>query len=320
MFKYFELTRKHSLMIPLEALQALDSIDRKGSFAAAAEELFRVPSAITYTIKKLEEQLDIKLFDRNKQRAVLTPTGKLVLEKGRDILLRVQQLEEQAKQAEDGWEKQLRIVIDTILPCEPFWPLIHTLQKEQPWLDIKVMSEALSGSWEALTTDRADLVIGVSGDEPAGGHWQKANLGQLTMQLLCSPSHSASQLETPMSHDALKDFTHIVISDSARHLPQRTVGLLGIHQTLAVSNLQQKLSAMINGLGVSHLPTYFAAPYIKKGLLVPIATQAPTSSNPAFMCWKKQGTGKANEWLRTQIIQQDVLAAITQNITSEKIK
>jgi DNA-binding transcriptional LysR family regulator len=80
-------------MIPLEALQALDAIDRKGSFAAAAEELFRVPSAITYTIKKLEEQLNIKLFDRNKQRAKLTPTGKLMLEKGREILRQVQQLE-----------------------------------------------------------------------------------------------------------------------------------------------------------------------------------------------------------------------------------
>ena len=42
-------------MISIDALQALDAIDRKGSFAAAATTLHKVPSALTYTIKKLEE-------------------------------------------------------------------------------------------------------------------------------------------------------------------------------------------------------------------------------------------------------------------------
>jgi DNA-binding transcriptional LysR family regulator len=297
-------------MIPLEALQALDSIDRKGSFAAAAEELYRVPSAITYTIKKLEEQLGIKLFDREKQRAKLTPTGKLVLEKGREILFRVQQLEEQAKQAESGWEKQLRIVIDTVLPCEPFWPLIQTLQQQQPWLDVKVIDEALSGSWEALINDRADLIIGVSGDEPAGGHWQREFLGHLTMQAYCSPNHPASSLPQPLAPDALRDFTHIVISDSARHLPQRTVGLLGIQQTLAVSHLQQKLSALVHGMGISHLPTYLAAPYVTGGQLVAINTQTHPVPIPFFMAWKKEGTGKASEWFRQAISHENILDSI----------
>ena len=115
MFKYSEHLLLDTNMIPLEALQALDAIDRKGSFAAAAEELFRVPSAITYTIKKVEEQLNIKLFDRNKQRAKLTPTGKLVLEKGREILRQVQQLEAQAQQTETGWESHRKRSINPIL-------------------------------------------------------------------------------------------------------------------------------------------------------------------------------------------------------------
>ncbi len=308
MFKLFEQTLKGRKMIPIEALQAIDSIDRKGSFAAAAEELYRVPSAITYTIKKLEEQLDIKLFDRDKQRATLTPAGRLVLEKGREILLRVQQLEEQAKQAHSGWEKRLRIVIDTILPCEPLWPLIDELQKQQPWLDIQLIDEALSGSWEALISDRADLIIGVSGDEPAGGHWHKVHLGNLQMQLCCSPEHPASQLEQPIDHEALKDFTHIVISDSARHLPQRTLGQLGIQQVLAVSNMSQKVSALVHGLGLSHLPRHIADPLIAQGKLISLSPL----SNPGgfFMCWKKQTTGKANEWMRNNIIEQELFSNI----------
>lgn len=297
-------------MIPLDALQVIDAIDRKGSFAGAAEELFRVPSAITYTIKKVEDQLNIKLFDRDKQRAVLTPTGQLVLEKGRDILRQMQQLEAQAQQTDSGWESQLRIVIDTILPCEPFWPLISRLTQEHPWLNVQVIDEALSGSWEALTSDRADIIIGVSGDEPVGVHCQRYCLGYLQMLLCCSPSHPAAALEQPLQRKQLKRYTHVVINDSARLLPARNVGLLDIRQTLSVSNLSQKLSALLSGAGLSHLPRYIAEPLIADGRLVALDTHAPHSVNPFYMCWKPEQAGKANAWLRDAIVNEQVLAQI----------
>lgn len=51
--------------LTLEALRVMDAIDRRGSFAAAADELGRVPSALSYTMQKLEEELDVVLFDRS---------------------------------------------------------------------------------------------------------------------------------------------------------------------------------------------------------------------------------------------------------------
>ena len=50
--------------ITLDALRVLDTIDRKGSFGAAADALFRVPSALSYTVNKLESDLGINIFDR----------------------------------------------------------------------------------------------------------------------------------------------------------------------------------------------------------------------------------------------------------------
>ncbi len=54
-----------TMLITLDALQTLDAIERRQSFAAAAEELHRVPSAVSYTINKLEEDLGVELFDRS---------------------------------------------------------------------------------------------------------------------------------------------------------------------------------------------------------------------------------------------------------------
>jgi DNA-binding transcriptional LysR family regulator len=297
-------------MIPLDALQALDSIDRKGTFAAAAEELHRVPSALTYTIKKLEEQLNIKLFDRNKQRAKLTPTGKLLLERGRDILQQVRQLEEQAKRVETGWETELRIVVDTILPVEPLWPTLKTLLAEQPWLNIQLIEEALSGSWEALVSQRADLIIGVTGDEPAGGHWQKQALGQMKMNIYCGSQHPAASLPSPINTQRLKDFTHIVVGDSARNLPHRNVGLLGLNQVLSVPNMEQKYQALIHGLGISHLPENLAKPAVDKGLLKVLVVDATPFPQTLFMSWHKNHTGQASQWLRETIIDRKIFGKI----------
>ena len=72
--------------ITIDALRVLDAIDRRGSFAGAASELFRVPSAISYTVQKLEEDLDVAIFDRTGHRAALTSAGRYLLREGRALL------------------------------------------------------------------------------------------------------------------------------------------------------------------------------------------------------------------------------------------
>src|SRR5258706_11586381 len=74
------------IKLSLEALQVLDAIDRKGSFAAAAEELHRVPSAVTYSMRQLESALGVEVFDRGGHRAGLTEAGKALLSQGSELL------------------------------------------------------------------------------------------------------------------------------------------------------------------------------------------------------------------------------------------
>lgn len=296
-------------MISLELLQVLDSIDRKGSFAAASEELFRVPSALTYTIKKAEEQLNIKLFDRDRQRARLTPAGQLLLDEGREVLQAMHHLEEQVKRVDSGWETQLRIVVDTILPVEPLYPLIQELQAEHPWLNVQLLEEALSGSWEALQQQRADLVIGIS-DDVIGMKWDKAYLGQASAGLYCGKDHPAAKLQSPIDAASLDGLTHIVINDSARQIATRNVGLLGLKQVLTVPSMQHKISALIANMGISHLPYYMAEPYIASGQLKALALTQQQGATQFFMVWPKKAAGKANACLRAMIRERGVYSEL----------
>ena len=99
------------MRLSLDALLVLDAIDRKGSFAAAADELYRVPSAVTYAVQKLEQDLDVTIFDRSGHRAKLTPAGEELLREGRHLLDAANLLECRVKRIATGWETDLKIAV-----------------------------------------------------------------------------------------------------------------------------------------------------------------------------------------------------------------
>jgi DNA-binding transcriptional LysR family regulator len=152
--------------LTLEALQILDAIARKGSFAAAAAALDKVPSAITYSIRKLEEDLDVLLYDRRGHRAKLTSAGEELLTQGRNLLHAAQDLENRVKRAASGWEADFHIVIDGIIRFEDLIPLIKEFEQQGCGTRIRISQEILSGVWESLITGRADLAIGAAYDGP----------------------------------------------------------------------------------------------------------------------------------------------------------
>lgn len=79
---------KGACMKPLlDVLMILDALEKEGSFAAASAKLYKTPSALSYTVHKLESDLNIQLLDRSGHRAKFTRTGKMLLEKGRKFCI-----------------------------------------------------------------------------------------------------------------------------------------------------------------------------------------------------------------------------------------
>ena len=100
----------------LDVLVILDALDKEGSFAAASAKLYKTPSALSYTIHKLESDLNIQLLDRSGHRARFTRTGQMLLEKGRDVLHTARELEKQAVRLHQGWENALILNVDATFP------------------------------------------------------------------------------------------------------------------------------------------------------------------------------------------------------------
>ncbi len=114
--------------ITLEALHILDAIDRRGSFAAAATSRPRA-FVTSYQIQKLEQDLDIMIFDRSGHRANFIEAGQLILEQGR-VIWATERLVNEASILANGWELDLTIVFDGIIPIANFFPLVDELENQ----------------------------------------------------------------------------------------------------------------------------------------------------------------------------------------------
>lgn len=68
------------------SLEVVDAVARNGSFTGAAQELHRVPSAISYTVRQLEAWLAVPLFERRHRDVELTPAGAWFLKEGRSVI------------------------------------------------------------------------------------------------------------------------------------------------------------------------------------------------------------------------------------------
>lgn len=289
--------------LTIDALKALDAIDKKGSFAAAAESLFKVPSALTYTIKKLEQDIGVPLFDRSKQRAVLTPAGQLVLEQGRDILLATSRLYDAVKQLDSGWEREIRIARDTIVDGSPLLEVVKTFTSLQTNVDISLSVEALAGGWDALHSGRVDIVIGASGELPKG-LYQTHKIGSAKFVFAVAPHHPLAKLEQVIDGEMLLAYPSIVVSDSSQFLPSRDIGVFASKQVIRVNSMRAKLEAQAAGLGVGFVPVHLAEPYFKTGALIEKECSIPRPNQDIFLAWRKGQDGRALDWFVDALCRQ----------------
>ena len=299
------------MRISLDALLVLDSIARNGSFAAAGEELHRVPSAITYTIQKLEQDLEVKLFDRSGHRAKLTEAGAALLHEGRHLLRAATDLECRVKHVATGWETELRLAVDDLLPTERLFPLLKDFYREQSGTRVRLTMEVLGGCWDALLTGRADMVIGAPGDAPPEGLLAVEPMGSFEFVFVVSPEHPLAGLREPLSAQDILQYRAVSAADTSRTLAPRSSALHDGQDVLTVPTMRAKVAAHIAGLGAGYLPLLWAAPHIAAGRLVKKQVEGSKALTHVYLAWHPRQAGKAHKWfldrLRDKAVQQYVL-------------
>ncbi|MCR6661675.1 MAG: LysR substrate-binding domain-containing protein [Luteimonas sp.] len=297
------------LRISLDALQVLDAIDRRGSFSGAAKELFRVPSTISYTVSTLEEGLGVQLFERLGPRVVLTDAGRELLREGRHLLKAAQDLEHRVRRVASGWETEFAIGLDSVFPTIALRADIEAFYGVALGTRLRIVQEALSGTWEALLDARVDIVVAV-GEGPSGGGYVSETIGEVGFVFAVAPSHPLATVDHPLGKTDLQPHRAVAVADSARRLIPRTVGLLFGQDALTVPDIDSKFRFQLAGLGFGFLPEVLARPAINAGSLVEKQVEEPRAPETIRIAWRSDESGAALDWWRERLRRADVIETL----------
>ncbi len=251
--------------VTLDQWRALQAVVDCGGYVRAAARLHRSQSSVSHAIARMQAQLGVRLLRVEGRKAQLTEAGRVLLQQARQLLDDAVRLESQARQLEQGWEVELRLVVDTAFPTAL---LMQALQQFMPLgrgTRVQLEEMALSGVDEALQTGAADIAIG--GQVPQG--FLGDPLLHMKFIAVAHPTHPLHVLGRSLSAADLRRETQVVVRDSGT-ARKRDSGWLGAEQRWTVGGLETALLAVCHGLGFAWLPDHLIAPALADGRLKPL--------------------------------------------------
>ena len=278
----------------LDQLIVLETIVETGSFAGAAKRLHRVPSAVSYSMKTLEQSLDLILFDRSGQRVHLTKEGRAILDEGRDVLNAARLLERRSAMMSQGWEPDLHVVLDGTLSMAPIAEVLRTFQDRKIPTRIRLDVEYQEGVPDRFFDEKADIML-ILDYEDDTGTLNHQSLKPIDMVLVVAAGHPLLDEEVA-NEETLAQYMQLVVRDSSpKYRNQPKLAFTDSQQVVHLSDFHSKRLGLLERVGYGWIPRHLVENDLEEGTLVGI-TQADTwqwTYNPGAVTRKQPEVGRA---------------------------
>jgi len=273
----------------LTELRYVVALAQERHFGRAAQKCFVTQPTLSLALAKLEDELGIKLFERNKNEVLVTPRGQQIVEQSRRVLDEVGKIQQLARGGKDQLSGAFRLgVIPTIGPY--LLPdLIPILRKRAPQMPL-IIEENLTGNLAPMLRDgELDAVIialpfsipGVKTEvvyeEPFSvvvpeGHRWEARKG-------VKPSELAGEnlLVLNNGHCFRDQVLEACPGQSNTAMPEGRAG----------SSLETIRNMVASGLGVSVLPSTALTPRYSSKLLKVVPFSSPVPSRKVAVAWRQ---------------------------------
>jgi DNA-binding transcriptional LysR family regulator len=260
----------------LRQLRAFVAVAEEGSFTLAARRIFVTQSAVSHSLRTLEEQLSCKLLDRSAKRVVVTAEGELLLKRCRRLLHELDQVGRDLDGLRRWGQTRIRIGAPHTL-CHFLIPSVlrefrDCFPRCEPLIeagDTSVLLEQLAGS-------NLDLVVGL---KPRG----RSDEGYRPMfrdrlAFVVSPFHpwavDASSMEATMQEH---QFIIYAKATETHRLIEEWLDYGGAHgkKTLVLGDMQAIKEMAKLGIGVGIVAPWVAAREIEEGSLQVVDMPGP---------------------------------------------
>ena len=259
----------------LSLLAAFEAAARRGSISAAARELSLTQSAVSRQIKALEEQLEVRLFHRERQTIRLTVGGEGYVRELRDALVRISTASLNLRANPSG--RTLSVSVLPTFGARWLMPRLPAFLGANPDVQVKLVTRQTHFD---LRLELVDLAIHFGRSE-----WADANLVFLRSEQVlpvCSPALFAQQ-----NFKTAADLRHAPLLHLTSRL-QAWEEWLAYHgarddglQGMLFDQFNFIIAAAIAEIGVGLIPSFLITDEIGAGTLVP-ALDLPKDSNDAY--------------------------------------
>jgi DNA-binding transcriptional LysR family regulator len=235
----------------LEQWAVLAAVVDQGGFAQAAAALNRSQSAVSYAVARLQEALASPLLVIEGRKAVLTAHGRVLLKRSRSLLVDLGKLELLARSLKQGWEPELRLVVDAAFPRERLLSIVGELQQLCPNTQMQLSDAVLSGAEDAIVDGTADVVVTTRVPSGYLGDW----LLDVTFIAVARSDHALFRVDHALTSEDLTRHVQVVVRDSGVKQP-RDEGWLGAELRCTVSSVEASLATVEAGLAYAWLPEH----------------------------------------------------------------
>ena len=249
----------------LDEWEILHAVVQFGGFAAAAEQLNRSQSTISYAISRLQERLAIKLLRLEGRKAQLTEAGRVLLADAEPHLAGFHRLEQRARSLASGGESEIRLSVDSIYPNDRLFAALSEFSRRFPHVRPKLRQTTFLSSDAEFTAHNAHLCIaGLTSRE----YYAKPIL-EIRMLAVAHRDHALHSLRRPLSRIDLIQHTVVTIEGVAAGIAKRQPRSPA-QRFLAVTSVEAAIDAVRCGLCFGWLPIYRIQPYLNDGQLLAI--------------------------------------------------
>ena len=245
--------------VSLRQLRAFDEVARQGAFAPAARELCLTQSALSESIRQLEDALGLRLFDRTTRTVGLTAAGQAFLLDVRQAFETLEQGFQNLGDLAALRRGKVRIAAAPSVLAVLLLPVLPALRVRHPGIEVDLIEDSAEGIAQRVQAGSVDFGVGAA--HPAGGDL-------LTQPLISDAMGLVARLDEPLLQAGrltaadLADLAFVgLTTDTA--ISQLLASAPGMPQNLLqtplrLSNPQLLFEAVSLGLGVSIVPALTA--------------------------------------------------------------
>lgn len=202
-----EGARRHtavSELTDLRQLRMFQCLAKTGSFTETALVMSVTQSAVSHSIKSLENTLGVTLFDRKGRTPILTASGRILLGSVSEVLREMGRVTQQLERAREGELSTLRIGCTDTLAEFVLPELLLEIHREFPEATFCLRIGETQELMPRLNDGTIDILLGIpSHTEASEGTFQHAALFRDRLRLITGPTHPWTQWQGPPDAKAL---------------------------------------------------------------------------------------------------------------------